>query len=281
MKNILFIGKFNAITENINQFLSEFFHVQVSSDNLDIVRGMLKVGTYDLIVINLLEWERKKLENFAEIRNQYTELPLICIGTDDETCMAAECLPQEKLYILKRPIANMDLLNMACVALGMAAEYHQEDVEQIDVEQIDVEQIVIESQEIEEEIETVEQTKDSRKHILLIDDSAIQLRALREFLKSKYKVSVATSSGEALMLMGRSMPDFIFLDYEMPICNGKITFEMLRSMETTKDIPIVFLTGINDKDHIQDVLSLKPEAYLLKPVTKDRIMTTLESILME
>lgn len=60
MKNILFIGKFNAITENINQFLSEFFHVQVSSDNMDIVRGMLKVGTYDLIVVNLLEWERKK-----------------------------------------------------------------------------------------------------------------------------------------------------------------------------------------------------------------------------
>ena len=228
---------------------------------------------------------KKKIENFAEIRKQYAELPLICIGTYAETCMAKECLPQEKLYVLKRPIVNMDLLNMACVALGIAAEYQQEDVEQIeaeqiDVEQIDVEQIEIESQEIEE-LKTVEQIKDNRKHILLIDDSAIQLRALREFLKSKYKVSVATSSGEALMLMGRGMPDFIFLDYEMPICNGKIMFEMLRSMETTKDIPIVFLTGINDKDHIQDVLSLKPEAYLLKPVTKDRIMSTLESILME
>ena len=46
----------------------------------------------------------------------------------------------------------------------------------------------------------------------------------------------------------------IFLDYEMPICDGKMTLEMIRELEESKDIPVVFLTGVSDKEHIAAVL---------------------------
>ena len=46
-----------------------------------------------------------------------------------------------------------------------------------------------------------------------------------------------------------------------------------------KDVPIIFLTGINDASYIQDALKLQPAGYLLKPASKDRIFETLRRVL--
>lgn len=53
----------------------------------------------------------------------------------------------------------------------------------------------------------------------------------------------------------------------------------VRELEEAKDIPVVFLTGVNDKEHIEAVLKLKPAGYLLKPASADKIYETLENIL--
>ena len=121
--------------------------------------------------------------------------------------------------------------------------------------------------------------QDRRKRILLVDDSAIQLRALHDLLKEKYDVRMATSGMQALTMIGKQVPDVIFLDYEMPVCDGKMTLEMIRELEETKDTPVVFLTGVNDKEHIESVLQLKPSGYLLKPASADKIYSTLDRIL--
>ena len=111
-----------------------------------------------------------------------------------------------------------------------------------------------------------------KKTVLLIDDSAIQLRSLCEILKSKYNVLMATSGMKALTMLGKIIPDIIFLDYEMPECDGKKTLEMIRQLEVAKDIPVVFLTGAKEKDHIESLLGLKPSGYLLKPASADAIV---------
>ena len=46
-----------------------------------------------------------------------------------------------------------------------------------------------------------------------------------------------------------------------------------------KDIPVVFLTGVSDKEHIEAVLELKPAGYLLKPANADRIYNIIEKVL--
>ena len=71
----------------------------------------------------------------------------------------------------------------------------------------------------------------------------------------------------------------IFLDYEMPECNGLQTLRLIREMEGDRTIPVVFLTGVNDKEHIMALLALKPEGYLLKPASKDKIIETIEKVL--
>lgn len=80
-------------------------------------------------------------------------------------------------------------------------------------------------------------------------------------LEEDYEVAVAISGAQAMTSIGKKRPDLILLDYEMPVCDGKMTLEMIRADEDMKDIPVIFLTAVNDKANIEVVLKLKPVGY--------------------
>ena len=65
----------------------------------------------------------------------------------------------------------------------------------------------------------------------------------------------------------------------MPGETGPEVFAKIKEIESAKDIPIVFLTGVADKEKIADVLRLKPQGYLLKPIDTERLFTTLERVM--
>ena len=117
------------------------------------------------------------------------------------------------------------------------------------------------------------------KHILLIDDSLIQLRILEVLLRDKYDIQMATSGMEGIRYARKTHPDLILLDYDMPLQSGKETFEQLRSMEETSDIPVIFLTGVHEKEVVAEVLKLRPSGYLLKPVSQDVLFRTIAKTL--
>lgn len=119
------------------------------------------------------------------------------------------------------------------------------------------------------------------KKILLIDDSMIQQRMLHIMLKDKYEVLTAESGIEGIQQAKLRQPDLILLDYDMPIMNGKETFLKLQQNDETKDIPVIFLTGVIDKKQVAEVLMLRPKGYLVKPVEKERLIETIESTLWE
>lgn len=54
---------------------------------------------------------------------------------------------------------------------------------------------------------------------------------------------------------------------------------MLRENELTKYIPVVFLTGVNNKDKVTEALKMNPVEYILKPVTQEKLMEVSEGIL--
>ena len=70
-------------------------------------------------------------------------------------------------------------------------------------------------------------------------------------LKQKYEVRMATSGMQALTLIGKKKPDMIFLDYEMPVVNGKQVLEMIKTESDFSDIPVIFLTSKNDAKTIK------------------------------
>lgn len=95
---------------------------------------------------------------------------------------------------------------------------------------------------------------DKRKTILVIDDNPLQLRALKALLQKDYEIEMAISCAEALMAIEKDVPDLIILDYEMPVCNGKETLEMICNIEEAEDVPVIFLTAVSDESHIKAVL---------------------------
>ncbi|MBR6696924.1 MAG: response regulator [Lachnospiraceae bacterium] len=247
MKKIFLIGKFNIVFEDLKNYLEDYFSVVVCTDNVELMKNMIKLNNPDLIIVNLSEMTLDNVDIFEELEMNHSYIPTLCIGTKEEKVRLAEIMSARHFNILTRPIQNEIIRGTICETLFLEYDY---------------ENGVIRDK--------------NRKCVMIIDDSAIQLRALNEILKKKYDVLLATSGMKALTLIGKRVPDIIFLDYEMPICDGKMTFTMLKEIDEVKDIPIIFLTGVNDKNHIESVLELRPEGYLLKPASVETLFETIE-----
>lgn len=117
------------------------------------------------------------------------------------------------------------------------------------------------------------------KHVLVIDDDPIMLKTIKRYLGEEYNVATALAGKIALKFLEKRTTDVILLDYEMPSMNGPEVLDILRANEKTKNIPVIFLTGVNEVEKIQKVLVMKPQGYMLKPVNNEELHRTLEKIL--
>lgn len=110
-----------------------------------------------------------------------------------------------------------------------------------------------------------EEERDHRKpKVLVVDDSKTIRAYISDLLKTDYEVAQAQSGIAAIRTITLNKPDLVLLDYEMPVCDGRQTLEMLRSDATFADTPVIFLTGRGDPESVRKVLALKPAGYLLK-----------------
>lgn len=335
MKNIFLIGRFNRITQDFNNCLSEKYHVQLGSDNGDIIRGMLAMNPPDLVVINLMAMDYSHEPIFRNIAEQYPTLPVICVGNGDEMKQFEGVMKGAQYKKMVRPISNPDLLeavggifakqkwNQNEIA-GKAEEFVRQDTETVEekkireikkpakekktiaVEKPQDDDVTLDDYEalkaqIEAMIDVAEEDlpkennvkpivkkpvieepqEKPKQQILLVDDNAIQLRALKGALQKYYDVAMATSGKEAVHMIEKKMPDMVFLDYEMPEWNGKMTLEQIRQVPGAGKLPVVFLTGVKNKENIKAVLGLNPAGYLLKPANQEMIMDTIQKILEE
>ncbi len=116
----------------------------------------------------------------------------------------------------------------------------------------------------------------NRKHILVVDDDFRMLKLIKRYLDDTYDIATAINGKVALKFLETKMTNLILLDYEMPGENGPAILEKLRANPATSSIPVIFLTGINDRKKIQQVLALKPQGYLLKPIDHDKLVHAIE-----
>jgi len=120
----------------------------------------------------------------------------------------------------------------------------------------------------------------SRKHILVVDDDPQQLMQIKDHLKSFYEVTVLNSGKQVIKCLNKFRIDLIFLDYRMPDLGGPDVLIEIRKHPQFHDIPVVFLTGMSDKETVTKIIvDLKPRGYLLKPTTKSEIVKKVIDIL--
>lgn len=117
-----------------------------------------------------------------------------------------------------------------------------------------------------------EKPANGKKSILLVDDDVAFLRILESWLEERYDVTAVKSGMQAIAYIGTHKPDLILLDYDMPGTSGPQVLEMIRVKPECATLPVLFLTGMDDRESVMSVMALKPDGYLLKGSGKDSIL---------
>ena len=107
-----------------------------------------------------------------------------------------------------------------------------------------------------------------RAHVLVVDDQADNLLILEDVLAEHYEVHPATNGLEALgFLEGGGRADLILLDVMMPQLDGFEVCRRLKASETTRSIPVMFLTSLDRAEDEELGFSLGAEDFIHKPVS--------------
>lgn len=118
------------------------------------------------------------------------------------------------------------------------------------------------------------------KHILLVDDSVLNLKVAAGILRDSYKVSVVKSGEQALQFLKIQIPDLILLDINMPEMDGFETISHIKKDPQTSEIPVIFLTASHDSANEVKGFELGAVDFITKPFTPEsmllRINTQLE-----
>ena len=101
--------------------------------------------------------------------------------------------------------------------------------------------------------------------VLIVDDTRTNINILVEALRNDYKLSVATGGVKALDQVARNRPDLILLDIMMPEMDGYEVCTRLKAEESTKDIPVIFITALSEIQQKTRGFELGAVDYITKP----------------
>jgi len=103
--------------------------------------------------------------------------------------------------------------------------------------------------------------------ILCVDDEIVNLKLLEAFLSSKgYKLTFAENGAKAIEKLKEDNFDLIILDIMMPIMDGFETCRKIRENPTTKDIPVIIITALGDRESKLKGLEVGANDFLTKPI---------------
>ena len=119
-----------------------------------------------------------------------------------------------------------------------------------------------------------------RHKIILVDDNTSNLSIGRNMLKPYYEVYPAPSAAKLFTILENIIPGLILLDIEMPEMDGYETLKKLKSDPRYADIPVIFLTAINNEEGERKGLELGAVDYIYKPFSIPLLLQRIEAHLL-
>jgi DNA-binding response OmpR family regulator len=114
--------------------------------------------------------------------------------------------------------------------------------------------------------------------VLIVDDAPGNLATLHAALDAAgYRVLVAMDGKVALERIARLLPDVILLDAVMPVLDGFETCRRLKAEPTTAHVPVIFMTGLTDTDHILQAFRAGGVDYVTKPIKPTEVLARIET----
>jgi CheY-like chemotaxis protein len=121
-----------------------------------------------------------------------------------------------------------------------------------------------------------------KQRILVAEDHEPLLIGIQQVLETAgYTVLTARDGLEALQILEHTRPDLILADIMMPTVDGYALFEQVRGRPEWADIPVIFLTSKADTTDIRKAKELGVNGYITKPFDPNKLLTTVQSLLME
>lgn len=252
MDKILLVGESHDAVKGFSESLSKDYQIYFCVEHIKKLQVMINVVRPDLVILFQMQIQEMDAAVFHLFQEQYPQILILGVTTSEGWKQCKDFYRREQCHVLFRPVEKSELLEKCHQILNT------------------------DSVGTWEEDNYVSRRK---KRILIVDDSALLLRSMKNMLENYYEIYLAKSGEQALKVIPKVRPDLILLDYEMQGLDGKDTFEVMKSENDMKDIPVVFLTSISDSDSIYSILKLEPEGYLLKPPNEKKIRMKIEELL--
>lgn len=104
-----------------------------------------------------------------------------------------------------------------------------------------------------------------KKKIMIVEDDAFVMDIYSTKLNQEgYEVLPAENGAEAMKKLEKEIPDLILLDIIMPYVDGLQVLKKIKADERLKDIPVIFLTNLSQKEDINEGFGLGVSEYLIK-----------------
>ena len=166
MKKVLLIGKINEIVRSLNECLMSDFQVQICSEEIENVRGMLKIVKPDMVIVNQIGVDELDVAILDCLQKQYSNLPVLFIAVKEEWDKYKVYCESSRYDYLFRPVGKEHLLEKCYKMLSLKNPHTNE---------------------------AVTAKIQGTPKILIVDDSPLLLRNMKSILEEKYEVFIATS----------------------------------------------------------------------------------------
>ncbi|MCF7794731.1 MAG: response regulator [Candidatus Cloacimonetes bacterium] len=128
------------------------------------------------------------------------------------------------------------------------------------------------------QIPTILESDTKTPKIMVVDDEPINVMIAKKILeKNQYETITAASGAEALQKIEENPPDLILLDIMMPAMNGFEVCIKLQEDDVKKEIPVIFLTAVTDKESIVKGFEAGGKDYLTKPFNTPELLARVKA----
>ena len=309
---VLLIGRNKVIMEDFFQHLDEDFEMQTSSMRHKDIMSHLTYFKPHAIIFCMNKEEKERVDTVISLREgmEKYNTSLVLTGNGEECEAFRKTSKGMGDLVLKKPIMVRSIKDKVIEFLDekVAAEPEPEEVPTVETAsvqntenkqntsvQMEANTGAGEVQGAPQESAAVEETgkpqeapetaaepaadAPAKKHVLVVDDDPMMLKLIKEQLKDTYTVATAINGAIALKFLESKKTDLIIMDYEMPNENGAQVLEKIRNNPSIANLPVVFLTGVKDREKIRKLVGLKPQGYLLKPIESEALIKSIRSII--
>ena len=127
----------------------------------------------------------------------------------------------------------------------------------------------------------LDQLDSGRSKVLVVDDDPEIVELMKDVLQrdGRFEVHTAGSGYDAGVLTQEVRPDIVILDYMLPDVNGNVVCKTIRQNPTFEHTKIIIVSGVIDRDEIDQLLQSGADAFLKKPFSIDDLVNKMTELL--